>query len=217
MSNLRVSFSWKHFLYGILFGLLVLGMTACSSAPRQRTADPAPFFRLSSSIGASNVKAVANRGTPQEDSLTGRGMSLGLRGEIVQPINYMENVEVGLRVGVTGRDAQAEPEGVQVDAESGELSAVGVLRGLMPLGGADSIAFYAEGFGGYAHNLGTVTGGPIDVSDNGGGFLFGAGAGLDFRNGLTLGLEWSRREFDIDPVEIRADDLVLVVGGVIRF
>ena len=216
MTTVRVSFSWKHFLYGILFGLLVLGLTACSGAPRQRP-DASPFYRLSTSIGTSDVKGVANRGTPESDSLTGRGMNVGLRGEVVQPISYLQNMEVGLRVGITGRDVGAEPEGVQVDAESGELSAVGVVRGLMPLGDAESVAFYAEGFAGYAHNWGTVQGGPVNVSDDGGGLLYGAGAGLDFRNGLTLGLEWSRRDFDIDPVEIRADDIALVLGVVIRF
>lgn len=208
----RLTFSWRQFVLGLLFGLFVFSLASCSGAPR-----PSPFFRLSGTIGTSETKGVANRGTAEQDSLTGRGMAVGIRGEVVQPVSYFENVEVGLRVGLTGRDAGAEPEGVQVDAESGELSAVGVLRGLLPLGGADSIAIYGEGFGGYAHNWGTVTGGPIDVTGDGGGLLFGAGAGLDFRNGLTLGLEWSRREFDIDPVEIRADDIVIVLGGVIRF
>lgn len=212
----RLTFSWRQFVLGLLFGLFVFSLASCSGAPRHRT-EPSPFFRLSGTIGPSETKGVANRGTPESDSLSGTGMVVGLRGEVVQPVSYLENVEVGLRVGIAGRDGNATPEGVDVHAESGELSAVGVVRGLLPLSGADSIAFYAEGFGGYAHNWGTVTGGPIDVNDNGGGLLFGAGAGLDFRNGLTVGLEWSRREFDIDPVEITADDIVLVIGGVIRF
>lgn len=209
----RVTFSWRQFVLGLLFGLFVFSLAACSSGPQARD----PFFRLSGTIGSSESKATANRGTPDQDSLSGRGMAVGLRGEVVQPVSYFENVEVGLRVGLTGRDAQASPDGVQVDAESGELAAAGVLRGLLPLSKESRLSIYGEGFAGYAHNWGTVSGGPIDVRGSGGGLLFGAGVGLDFGNGLSLGLEWSRRDYDDGPVEFRSEDVVLVLGGVIRF
>jgi hypothetical protein len=166
--------------------------------------------RTSAGIGASRTT-----GKAQGESLTGDGMAVALRGELVQPLSYLKDFEVGLRAGIVGHDAMAKPDGVDVDAEAGELSLAGVVRGYVPFGG---ISFYGEGFAGYAHNWGTVVGGPIDVADDGGGLLVGAGAGVQWQNGLHFGIEWSRRDFDLGPdVQIQTDDLMFVFGGVLRF
>lgn len=201
------TWNWADFIRGLIYGtvliLILFNLVSCSSAPSRS-------FRLSSTIGATQV-----RGTVDRDSLTGRGSAIGLRGEVAQPVSYFENVEVGLRIGVAGRDAETADS--QVDAESGELSVLAVARGLLPVTGEGGLAFYGEGFAGYAHNWGTVKGGAEDYEGNGGGALFGFGAGLDLGTGLTLGLEWSRRDFDIEPIEFRSDDVALVIGGVLRF
>lgn len=205
----------KDLAYGFLLGLLtILALSmlgGCTNMPsRARTASKDSMWG-SVAIGPSQTKGK----TEDFGSLSGDGMAVSLRGEISTPVEDFKNVEAGLRVGITGRDAQAEPDGVPVNAESGEISAVGVLRGLFPV--TQVLSVYGEGFGGYAHNFGNLEGGPIDVSDNGGGLMFGAGAGLDFGTGFRIGLEWSRREFDIEPVEIRSDDIMLVIGGSFRF
>jgi hypothetical protein len=201
MKTYRLSFTIRQFLLGIALGIIGFSFVACAGAPPSK----GTYFRATTAIGVSQ-----SDGTADSDSLSGRGMAVGLRGEVAQPLDYLPGTEVGLRVGVTGRDAQAQPEGVDVAAESGELSAVAVLRGQEGL-------FYGEGFAGYAHNWGSVQGGPVDVSGDGGGLLYGAGAGLQFANGLQLGLEWSRRTFDIGEVELQADDIMLVIGGTLRF
>lgn len=213
---LRFSFSWRQFFYGLAFGILAFSLCACQGGPKRHDNDRLAF-RGSMSIGSSQTKGTIDKGTATEDSLSGRGMAVGVRGEVSQRVDYLENVEVGLRVGILGRDAHASPDGVDVDAEAGELSIVGVARFYQPLGEGSAFSLYGEGFGGYAHEFGTVRGGPIDVDGDGGGLLYGAGAGIDY-NGLQLGLEWSQRDFDFGQgLDLRAEDVVLVIGGVIRF
>lgn len=204
----KLKFYPVRFLLGIIAALLAFSLAGCSSSPGYVKRGP----RL---IGTVAGGATSIKGTADSDSLSGRGGNLSVRAEITQAVDYFENTEVGLRIGVGARDGNATPDGVDVHAESGELSAVGTVRGYVPV--SNRLAFYGEGFAGYAHNFGTVRGGPIDTDGNGGGLLFGAGVGVATSNGLRLGLEWSRREFDIDPVELRADDVAIVIGGVIRF
>lgn len=211
MQRFRFVFTWRQFLLGFLFGLMLMALASCSTT----TGRDGKEYR--SVFGSVAVGTSETEGKTEAGSLSGSGMAVGLRGEISEKVSYLDNMEAGLRVGITGRDAQAEPDGVQVDAESGEISAVGVLRTFLPLDYRGGLSVYLEGFGGYGYNWGSVKGGPVDVSDSGGGLLFGAGAGVDLRSGLRLGIEWSRREFDIEPVEIRADDFCLVLGGVLRF
>ncbi len=208
MTKFRLTFTWRQFLYGLAFGLIAFSLAACSGAPQP--SGP----RVWGSVGIGTSKS---KGTVESDSLNGRGGVVTVRGELVQPIDYVPDFEVGLRFGLAGRDAQSTADGIEVDAQSGEASLAGVLRQLVPLSREGGLSFYGEGFAGYAHNWGTVQGGPIAERDNGGGILYGAGAGLDFGTGLRLGVEWSRRDFEIAPVEIQADDLMLVVGGVLRF
>lgn len=201
-TNTTDRFRLRDFFFGSLIGILLMLLTSCSTMP-----DTA----LSFGIGPTEVE-----GTVDGDSLVGRGMGLAVRGEVFNRPESFPGAEVGLRLGILGREAGAEPDGVQVDAEAGELSAVAVGRYVHDLG--TGVSIYGEAFGGYAHGWGTVVGGPVDVSADGGGGVFGLGAGLDVADGLRVGVEWSRRELDFgEGLEIRADDLFLVVGSVLRF
>ena len=205
MKNFRFTFNLKDFLIGLAIGAAFLALASCTTVPIHDKA----------LIGTVAVGGSQSKGTVDQDSLTGSGGLLAVRLETTKAVDYVKNTEVGLRVGIAGRDSNASPDDVPVHAESGELSLVGTVRSYLPV--TETVALYGEGFAGYAHNWGTIKGGPIDAQGDGGSPVFGFGAGVATSPGLRLGIEWSRRDFELDDLQIRADDFAIVVGGVLRF
>lgn len=193
-TRFRFTFTARDFLLGVAAGLTFLFLTSCT------TADVGMHGGIS--------RTTATRDS-DPDSVRGRGASIGLRAEASNP--SILGTQVGVRGAVTARTAGETINDVEVEAESGEVSGSVFVRG-RPFG-----PVYLEGFAGYAHNFGEARTAEDLVTGDDGDLLYGLGLGVETRSGLRFGVEWSRRDFDIEDVNLRADDFSLVLGGIIRW
>lgn len=210
VTNFRLTFSWRQFFAGLLFGILVLSMTSCSAGPRPISQGG----RLSLAVGQSRAVQELDG-----QKVHAEGSSSSIRGDLFARPDYLPGLEAGARVGGVMRDLQASTEDqVGVDSELQGAYGALYLRQLVPV--VEGIALYAEGFGGYGFESGIIevgSQGELRVEDEAGTWMFGAGAGIEFNQGLSIGIEWSRRDFDLGPVDLEVQDLAVVVGGVLRF
>jgi hypothetical protein len=170
--------------------------------------------RVGAGGGLSTLRA---RDNGQSENVEGSQFSL--RAELAQPIEYLDGMEVGLRVRGGVREVDDEFGGDVYELESSQLALLPTVRGNFGL--SNSSRLYGEVFGGYEHfwadeRLGAATG-----SLNDGGVSYGAGLGLEFdvsvASALFFGLEWSRHDTKNFGANVAFEDYSGVVGLAFRF
>lgn len=207
MSKFKFEFRPVKFLLGVLAGLIVLGATSCVSHQPIREG-----ARVSMAIGQGTAKADL-----EGEKIKSKGSSSSARLDLFARPDYLPGLEAGFRLGGVTRDMQATVEEVGFDNELHEAYGSLFLRQLAPVG---SVNLYVEGSAGYGYEWGRILGGgeaDIRIRDEAGSVVLGLGAGLELSSGLSVGIEWSRRDFDLGPVDLEVQDLAVVVGGVLRF
>lgn len=151
-------------------------------------------------------------------SETADGAQASLRAEIARPLDYADDVDVGLRVKAGRRTVDDDFGGIPYEFESNQLALLPTVRGYAPLSGASRL--YGEAFVGYEQFWGeeryqtTATG-------TDGGVAYGAGAGVEFDIGSTravfVGLEWARHDTKDFGANLSFEDYSAVVGLAFRF
>jgi hypothetical protein len=145
-----------------------------------------------------------------------QGQTTTARIEVSQELDYLDNVEVGLRaIGGLGTVDDADGD-VLIDADNMDLGGALVVRTFYDV--SDSARLYAEMFGGYRH-FWVEQKGFRDEDD--GGLLFGLGVGTEFQlsssTSLILGAEWARTMTKKRHTRNRLDDLSALIGLSVSF
>ncbi len=165
--------------------------------------------RLAGGVGTTRLSARDGGETAHFD-----GLQQSLRAEVVQPLDYIENVEVGLRLKGGFRQIEETIGVVPYELDSSQLALMPTFRGMLPLAG--SARLYGEVFGGYEHFWAEERLPGLSNDFNDGGLVYGGGAGVEFGSGagsaLGVGLEWSRMQFEDGSVDLNFDDISLVVA-----
>ncbi len=185
-------------------------------------------LRMSGGTGVARVRGEVDtiNGTSTERS---RGNAHGLRIEISKPVRDFDGTTAGLRLQATMRDVSEDGFGqggtgrLDLETVGGEFH--GVLRTYFPI--SDEVRPYGELFGGLSYNQGdlTASGGglPNPLKDSGkdwtgvGGLGIGVEFDLSSSSSLFIQGDYSMRFSDVDPFRFRLDDVMLWVGGEIRF
>jgi opacity protein-like surface antigen len=170
--------------------------------------------RFAAGAGLTNLK-VRNA----VDSDTADGGQQSVRAELAQPLDYLLDLEVGVRLKGGVREIDDRFFGEGYDFESRQLALTPTLRSFWSL--SESSRLYGEAFAGYEYFWGE--GRPLDVTARGddGGLAYGVGMGMEFdvtkANALSLGLEWSRLEVQENGLDSSFDDFSAIVGWAMRF
>lgn len=217
MTRYRFTFSFRQFVAGLLFGLILFSLTSCSASPRKMPAIE-QGARLSWAVGEGRASS-----SLEGEKIKAKGSSSSVRGDLFARPDYMPGLEVGARLGGVTRDLQSTVRDdldnpIGIDSELHEAYLALYLRQIVPV--TEGLSIYAEGFAGYGYEWGRILGGnegDLRIRDEAGAAMFGAGAGVEFNTGLSVGIEWSRRDFDLGPVDLEVQDLAVVIGGVLRF
>jgi len=179
-----------------------LFLQACASTEDQRG-------RLAVAGGTSRLQLESDG-----VSATADGTQQSLRMEVVQPLDYVDNVEVGLRLKGGARQIH-ETIGVSAyEFESNQLALMPTFRALAPMSG--STRLYGEFSIGYEHFWGEERLLGVTTKGDDGGLAYGAGAGVEFvsaaQSALGVGFEWSRLDVSEGDTDGSFDDLSLVVS-----
>lgn len=210
----------------VLFGLLaaafsMLLLSACGTMP-QRDGDLGA--RLSLGAGGSHVKATL---AGESDSATDT-QTHGARVEVYRRPDYIENTTIGVRAQGTSREVTEDGLGDgtgKLVLDVGDLELQGVIRHYFPT--SDTARLFVEGFGGVAYSDGRVTASgsglasPVGVKGDDWGPVLGGGIGFEFdlseQASIFLQTDYEIRWNDPDPFKFRTQDVMLWVGGEIRF
>lgn len=170
--------------------------------------------RVAAGGGLSTLKT-RNEG----QSETASGEQASLRAEIARPLEYADDVDVGLRVKAGRRTVDDDFGGIPYEFESNQLALLPTVRGYVPLSGASRL--YGEAFVGYEQFWGEDRNGARRSTGTDGGVAYGAGAGVEFDIGSTraifVGLEWARHDTKNFGVNLAFEDYSALVGLAFRF
>lgn len=213
MSKFQFEFRPVKFFLGVLAGLALVCMTSCTTSNPIRQG-----ARLSWAVGEGTAKQDL-----EGEKIEAKGSSSSVRVDLFARPDYLPGLEAGFRLGGVTRDLQATVHDdldnpIGIDSELHEAYGSLFLRSLTPV--VDGLSLYVEGSAGYGYEWGRILGGPegdLRIRDEAGSMVLGLGAGIELGTGLSLGIEWSRRDFDLGPVDLEVQDLAFVVGGVLRF
>ena len=148
------------------------------------------------------------------------GGQQSLRLEVAQPIKYLDNMEVGVRL--KGGRRQIDDRflgGGSYQLDSDQIALLPTFRGHVALGDASRV--YGEAFAGYEYYWAEerVPGEVARGED--GGVAYGAGLGVEFdvlrTSAIFVGLEWSRHDSEERGIDLSFDDYSAVVGLAFRF
>lgn len=196
-------------LYLILVFAFIASTTGCASPD---------YVRALGAIGSSELTATAQDTGQQVEGdtrLTARG-SL----EVSKQAGGFENVQVGLRAGAGIRRVDDTINGLDVHMESTDFFLAPTLRATYDV--SDTFGLYVDGMVGYGHSIGDLRVGTETVDGDGGGLMFGVGAGteiwLDRNTTLVIGVEWQQWDVtDLDGVDFDIDDMTATFGVSIPF
>lgn len=146
------------------------------------------------------------------------GLQASVRAEVANPIDYMKNTEVGLRLIAGVHQFDETEDGVTVDFDTIDLGLAPVFRGFLDV--SSSVRLYGEVFGGYRQVWGDLTVSASGMSEtvrgDDGGIFFGGGIGAEFaishNSSFLLGAEWSRNRLKDEGETLDLDDFSLLVG-----
>jgi hypothetical protein len=153
------------------------------------------------------------------DSGSADGGQQSVRAEIAQPIDYLGDLEVGLRLKGGAREIDDTFTGGSYELDTRQLALTPTIRGGFALSGASRA--YAEVFAGYEYYWGDFNDAGDRFRGEDGGLAYGAGLGVEFdvlkSHALLLGLEWSRLDTEEGGVNASFDDYSAIVGWAFRF
>ena len=194
-----------------LFGIGLLLLQSCESTKGWRG-------RVQAAAGSSRLTAKADG---NKDSVDGTQQSVRL--EAAKPVDYLPNVEVGLRFVGGATQIDEADDGNTYDLDTKSFAVAPAFRGYMPMG--DTCRMFLDTFVGYEHFWGdeTVVIDSVSYSGSGdqGGLYFGFGLGAEIdvskNSSFLVGLEWSRMSTKTTDLDYYFDDTSLVVGWAHKF
>jgi hypothetical protein len=170
--------------------------------------------RVAAGAGLTNLTV---RDAGVSDSADGGQQSV--RAELAQPLDYLLDLEVGVRLKGGFREIDDRFFGAGYDFESRQLALTPTVRGFWGL--SESSRIYGEAFAGYEYFWGEERALGVTARGEDGGLAYGVGLGVEFdvtkANALILGLEWSRLEVEENGVDASFDDFSAIVGWAMRF
>jgi hypothetical protein len=177
-------------------------------------------MRIRAMIGGGPSNGNAEFGGAEGTMDGGQG---SLRVEWARQPDYVDNVDVGVRILAGFHDIYASDRARTLTVDTLDLGVIAVVRPYVDLSEASRL--YFEGFGGYRHSWGDIEllGGMGILSDSGsdGGVLYGFGVGVELandpNNSLILGLEWSRNLLGDGGLDLDLDDFTFLTGWSFSF
>lgn len=218
-----------HSIVIILFTLLLL--PACASNSANLMPDGQTGIRVSIGTGQSRVKGEDTnpQPVPGETKATGDGSVHAVRVEVYDRVSEdFPNISVGLRGQASLRDVTAGGFGdgtgrLDLEAQGYELH--GVLRAYEPV--TSWLRPFVEIHGGFGYYQGDLTASgsgltePVSDSDNTFDPVGGAGLGVEFDLGEKASMfiqgDYSIRLSEMKGLEFDAQDIMVFVGGEVRF
>lgn len=162
--------------------------------------------------GLSNARVDPKGGTNSDH----KGAVVSGRIEVSQQIDYLDNVEVGLRAIGSTHQIDDEDGDISIDVDSLDLGAAFVARTFYELDSGTRI--YGEGFAGYRHFWAEDFEGK---NEDDGGLLLGLGLGAEFLIApgarFITGLEYAKTFTKKRGHRLDLDDFQVLVGLSVSF